>query len=65
VAAKTGSAALLGSVRTSFVHGMDLSLVVSASIAVVGLILAAVFLPSHTARKPPVPAQEADTVSIT
>ena len=51
VASKAGSAALLDSVRTSFVHGMDLSLVVSAGVAVVGLILAAVFLPASNAAK--------------
>ncbi len=62
VASKAGSAALLASVRTSFVHGMDISLVVSAGIAVAGLILAAVFLPQRTARKTTAGVQEADPV---
>jgi MFS transporter, DHA2 family, multidrug resistance protein len=62
VASKTGSAALLASVRTSFVHGMDISLVVSAGIAVAGLILAAVFLPQRTARTTTAGVQEADPV---
>jgi DHA2 family multidrug resistance protein-like MFS transporter len=62
VASKAGSAVLLSSVRTSFVHGMDLSLVVSAGIAVAGLILAAVFLPQRTARKAAAGVQEADPV---
>jgi EmrB/QacA subfamily drug resistance transporter len=65
VARQIGSAALLSSVRTSFVHGMDLALVVSAAIAVAGLILAAIFLPRQTARKPTVPVQEAGTVHDT
>lgn len=64
VASKAGSAALLGSVRTSFVHGMDLSLVVSAGVAAVGLILAAVFLPRQTARTTTAGVQEADTVPV-
>ena len=62
VASKAGSAALLASVRTSFVHGMDISLVVSAGIAVAGLILAAVFLPQRTARNTTAGVQEADSV---
>ncbi len=62
VASKAGSAALLASVRTSFVHGMDISLVVSAGIAVAGLILAAVFLPHRTARKTTAGVQEAEPV---
>jgi EmrB/QacA subfamily drug resistance transporter len=65
VARQGGSAALLGSVRTSFVHGMDLALVVSAGIAVAGLILAAVFLPQRAAGQTTVPVQEADPVHTT
>ncbi len=64
VASKAGSAALLASVRTSFVHGMDISLVVSAGVAVAGLILAAVFLPHRTARKTTAGVQEAEPVRI-
>src|SRR6266568_4943560 len=65
VARKIGSPALLGSVRTSFVHGIDLALVVSAGIAMAGLVLAAAFLPRQTAGKMAVPVQEADTVPTT
>jgi DHA2 family multidrug resistance protein-like MFS transporter len=49
VAQKVGSAALLSSVRTSFVHGMDLGLVVSAGVAAAGMVLALVFLPRRAA----------------
>ena len=62
VATKAGSGALLASVRTSFVHGMDISLVVSAGVAVAGLILAAVFLPHRTAQKTTAGVQEAEPV---
>jgi EmrB/QacA subfamily drug resistance transporter len=49
VAHRLGSAALLDSVRAAFVHGMDASLVVSAGIAVVGILLALAFMPLRTA----------------
>ena len=45
VAQKLHSAALLRSVDAAFVHGMDLALLVSAAIAVVGAVLTVVFLP--------------------
>jgi MFS transporter, DHA2 family, multidrug resistance protein len=45
VAHRLGSPSLLDSVRTAFVQGMDTALIVSAGIAVVGLVLALVFLP--------------------
>lgn len=45
VAQQTGSSSLLASVRGAFVHGMDISLVVSAGFAVVGIALAIIFLP--------------------
>ncbi len=45
VAHKLGSAALLESARAAFVHGMDMMLLVSGSVAVVGVVLALVFLP--------------------
>ena len=51
VASKLHSAALLASVRTAFVHGMDLSLLVSAGIAVAGVVLTLVFLPASNAPK--------------
>ena len=49
VAQKIHSAALLASVQTAFVHGMDLALVVSAGIAVAGVVLTLVFLPASNA----------------
>lgn len=45
VARTTGSAALLGSVRSAFVHGIDAMLWVSAGLAVTGIVLALAFLP--------------------
>lgn len=51
VASKLHSAALLTSVRMAFVHGMDLALVVSAGIAVAGVVLTLVFLPASNAPK--------------
>ncbi len=45
VAHRLGSASLLRSVRVAFVHGMDLLLWVCAGLAVVGVTLAAAFLP--------------------
>jgi DHA2 family multidrug resistance protein-like MFS transporter len=55
VAQKIHSAALLASVRTAFVHGMDLALVVSAGIAVAGVVLTLVFLPASNATEKAVP----------
>ena len=55
VASRLHSAALLVSVRTAFVHGMDLALVVSAGIAVVGVVLTLVFLPASNAPEETVP----------
>ncbi len=49
VASKLHSAALLTSVRTAFVHGMDLALIVSAGIAEAGVVLTVVFLPASNA----------------
>lgn len=51
VAGQLGSPALQASVRAAFVHGMDVALVVSAGIAVAGLILTLVFLPWRTTSK--------------
>jgi hypothetical protein len=48
VAHQVGSASLLESVRAAFVHGMDASLVVSAGIAVVGVLLTLAFLPGRS-----------------
>ena len=49
VAQQLHSAALLTSVRAAFVHGMDLALVVSAGIALVGALLTMIFLPRTNA----------------
>ncbi len=48
VAQQLGSASLLASVRSAFVHGMDVALVVSACIAVLGLVLTLLFMPWRT-----------------
>ena len=45
VARQTGSTPLLDSVRASFVHGMDMALMISAGFAVAGAVLALLFLP--------------------
>ena len=44
-ARKLGSPALLESVRSAFVHGIDMMLWVSAGLAVTGVVLALLFLP--------------------
>jgi Na+/melibiose symporter-like transporter len=49
VADRLGLASLLRSVRAAFVHGMDVAMVVSAGIALAGLVLALAFLPRRTA----------------
>jgi len=51
VAQQLGSAPLLASVRTAFVQGMDVSLVVAAGIAVAGFVLTLAFLPGRAASK--------------
>ncbi|HLJ68645.1 MAG TPA: MFS transporter [Chloroflexota bacterium] len=48
VAGRLHSPALLHAVRTAFVDGMDVALLVSAGIAVVGIVLTLVFLPERT-----------------
>lgn len=47
VAAQLHSAALLDSVRSAFVYGMDVSLAVAAGIAGGGMLLALIFLPAR------------------
>lgn len=47
VAGRTHSAALLQSVRSGFVHGMNETLVVSAGVALAGALVAAFLLPSR------------------
>lgn len=52
------------SVRASFVHGLDISLLVSAGIAAIGVILALAFLPRPAASQPQeTPASEAARAS--
>ena len=48
VARQAGSARLLGNVRDAFLHGMDVALILSAGIAIVGIALTLAFLPSRT-----------------
>jgi EmrB/QacA subfamily drug resistance transporter len=59
VAQKLHSPALLTAVHRAFVHGMDLALLVSAGIALVGVVLTLLFLPQRNAAKPLTP--EVDT----
>jgi hypothetical protein len=49
VAQEIHSVSLLASVQSAFVHGMDLALLVSAGIAVAGVVLSLVFLPASNA----------------
>jgi EmrB/QacA subfamily drug resistance transporter len=53
VAHRLHSSALLASARIAFVHGMDLALLVAGCIAVLGVVLAAVFLPRTSASQAP------------
>jgi len=55
VAQKLHSPALLISVHRAFVGGMDLALLVSAGIALAGVVLAVVFLPQSNASTEPIP----------
>jgi DHA2 family multidrug resistance protein-like MFS transporter len=49
VAHQLQSSSLLTSVRTAFVHGMDIALLVSAGIALTGVLLSLLFLPRSNA----------------
>jgi DHA2 family multidrug resistance protein-like MFS transporter len=53
VASKLHSPALLTSVHRAFVHGMDMALLVSAGIALVGVVLTILFLPQTNVSKKP------------
>jgi MFS transporter, DHA2 family, multidrug resistance protein len=53
VANQLASPELAGAVRAAFVHGMDVSLLASAGIAVVGAILSVAFLPGPTSSARP------------
>jgi DHA2 family multidrug resistance protein-like MFS transporter len=63
-AAQLGSAELLAMVRSAFIHGMDVMLAVSAGITVAAAVLALIFLPGRSARRPELPeaAREAEEV---
>jgi DHA2 family multidrug resistance protein-like MFS transporter len=56
VAREVHSPALLASVHRAFVHGMDMALLVSAGIALVGLVLTVLFLPRTNASNKPLEA---------
>ncbi len=67
VAHRLGSASLLESVRAAFAHGMDVALLVSAGIAVAGLVLALAFLPRRSAaalRAQEAPAKMEEHVAV-
>ena len=57
VAQQAGSPALLHSVRSAFTDGMDTALVVSAGIAILGLVLTLLFLPRSNAVQDNQPVQ--------
>ena len=61
VASQLRSVALLDAVRSAFVEGMDVALVAAAAIAVVGLILALVFMPRRPGTSETLNADRADT----
>jgi EmrB/QacA subfamily drug resistance transporter len=66
VASKVHSASLLASVHAAFVHGMNLALLVSAGIALVGVVLTLLFLPranAPTAPPPPRIGSEPDVLA--
>jgi len=52
VATRTGDAGLLDSVRSAFTHGMDHSLLTAGVIALVGAVLALLYLPVRPERPP-------------
>jgi DHA2 family multidrug resistance protein-like MFS transporter len=64
VASQSGSVQLLASVRDAFASGMDLSLAVAGAVAVVGAVLALIFLPARPAHPQPgaVPEPAAESV---
>jgi EmrB/QacA subfamily drug resistance transporter len=47
IAQQAGSQSLLDNVQASFVHGLDVALIVSAAIAVAGIVAALVFMPGR------------------
>jgi len=65
VARRLGSASLLASAKAAFVHGMDTALVVSAAIAVAGLVLTVAFLPNTRTPKDQAHAPAASAPELT
>jgi Na+/melibiose symporter-like transporter len=65
VARKLHSQALLASVHRAFVHGMDLALLVSAGIALAGVVLTLLFLPQrNAAQKPLTPGMDTECQGV-
>jgi hypothetical protein len=65
VARKLHSPALLNSVHRAFAHGMDLALLVSACIALAGVVLTLLFLPQrNAAQKPLTPRMDTEGQGI-
>ena len=64
VAEQVGSAALLASVKTAFVAGMDDAVRVTAGVAVVGIVLALLFLPTRAQAAGQPEALEAPTGQV-
>ena len=60
VARKLHSPALLTSVQRAFVHGMDMALLVSAGIALAGVVLTLLFLPQGNAAEPLTPGMDTE-----
>ncbi len=65
VARQLGSPALLASVRTAFVAGMDDAIRVAAAVAVAGIVLALVLLPAHRQAAGTVEAPQAQAGPVT
>ena len=67
VGSQIGSPSLLAGARAAFVRGMDHALIVSAGIAVIGLVLAVIFLPARptatAGRAEPKEKEEADVAT--
>ncbi|GAA2208969.1 DHA2 family efflux MFS transporter permease subunit [Nonomuraea monospora] len=55
----TGSAALAGTVRSAFVHGLDIVLVTSAGLGLLGVLVALAWLPGTPDRPRPAPSRHA------
>ncbi|MGD0054180.1 MAG: MFS transporter [Acidimicrobiales bacterium] len=64
LAQKVHSSQMLSSVRMAFVHGVDLALLVSAGIAVVGCVLTLIFLPQTNSVRSPHSVEEVPDVSV-